>query len=228
MTEKLAVTGAKGIKIKVGGRMQNTPLDSARTKIYIPLLRKKFGNSLTIYADGNGSFTPAEGIATGKFLTQYGVSIFEEPCNFEDEEGIRTVNKSLKKIVLAGGEQDSSLYRFSRLAQTDVYDLLQPDLYYNGGIMRTLNVAEIARKNGKSIAPHTPKADPMIAPFWQVAALIPNLYGLQEFVYNPGQESPSWYTPNISVRDGQMKIPDKPGLGIQYDEGIWKNAEKII
>jgi hypothetical protein len=97
----------------------------------------------------------------------------------EDEEGMKTVTKALSKIVLAGGEQDSSLYRFRRLAQDKVYDLLQPNMYYNGGILRTLQVAEIAKKyDTVGIAPHTPKADPLIAPFWQVAALIPNLYGL--------------------------------------------------
>jgi hypothetical protein len=43
-------------------------------------------------------------------------------------------------------------------------------------------VAEIARQYGnKGVAPHTPKADPLIAPFWQVAALIPNLHGLRKF-----------------------------------------------
>lgn len=228
LAEKLAATGAKGIKIKIGGRMQNTAEDQARTRRYVPLLRKKLGDTLTIYADGNGSFTPAEGIACGKFLQQHGVDIFEEPCNFEDEDGMRTVNQALKKIVLAGGEQDSSLYRFRRLAQTNVYDLLQPDLYYNGGILRTLHVAEIARKYGKHIAPHTPKADPLIAPFWQVAALAVNLYGLQEFVYNPGQQSSAWYSPHIRVEGGKMQIPDTAGLGIKYDESIWKRAEKIV
>ncbi|MEZ4904350.1 MAG: hypothetical protein R2822_22680 [Spirosomataceae bacterium] len=50
-----------------------------------------------------------------------------------------------------------------------------PDLYYNGGILRTLQVAEMARQYGArvGIAPHTPKADPLIAPFWQVAACCP-------------------------------------------------------
>lgn len=228
LAEKLAATGAKGIKIKIGGRMQNTAEDEARTRRYVPLVRKKLGDAITIYADGNGSFSPAEGIAAGKFLEQYGVDIFEEPCNFEDEEGLRRVNQALKNIVLAGGEQDSSLYRFRRLAHTHVYDLLQPDVYYNGGILRTLQVAEIARTYGKHVAPHTPKADPLIAPFWQVAALAANLYGLQEFVYNPSQQAPAWYSPHIHVEDGKMQIPDTPGLGIEYDESIWKSAQKVV
>lgn len=228
LVEKMAATGARGVKIKVGGRMANTPDDDKRTRLFVPLVRKQLGDAVTIYADGNGSFTPEEGIQTGKFLEEYGVAIFEEPCNFEDEEGMRQVNQALTTLKLAGGEQDSSLYRFERLARTGVYDLYQPDLYYNGGILRALQVAEIVRRHGKGFAPHTPKADPLIAPFWQVAALAPNLYGLQEFVYNPGEKPVSWYTPPIRVQNGTIRIPDTPGLGIQYDEGIWKGAERIV
>ena len=225
---KLADTGATGVKIKVGGRMSNTPADVAQTRRYVPIVRKKLGDKITIYADANGSYTPEEGIEAGHFLADHGVEIFEEPCNFEDEDGMRKVNNQLKGLSLAGGEQDTSVYRFVRLAKTNVYDILQPDLYYNGGILRTLQVAAIAKRFGdKGLAPHTPKADPLIAPFWQVAALIPNLFGLQEFVYTPGQQAPSWHC-EIRVVNGRMSIPEKNGLGIDYDEGIWKNAEKII
>jgi L-alanine-DL-glutamate epimerase-like enolase superfamily enzyme len=227
LLEKLQATGARGVKIKVGGRMVNTPENAAQTRKYVPLLRKVLGNDITIYADANGSYTPREGIEAGIMLEDNGVAIFEEPCNFEDEEGMKTVTKALSKIVLAGGEQDSSLYRFQRLVQTKVYDLLQPDMYYNGGILRTLQVAEIAKQYGAvGIAPHTPKADPLIAPFWQVAALIPNLYGLQEFVYNPGEKRSAWHS-EIKIKDGKMEIPSRIGLGIEYEPSIWKSAEKI-
>lgn len=228
LLEKLNITGAKGVKIKVGGRMVNTPEHAAQTRKYIPLLRKILGNEIIIYADANGSYTPHEGIETGKMLEDNGVAIFEEPCNFEDEEGTKTVAKALSKIILAGGEQDSNLYRFRRLARENVYDLLQPDMYYNGGILRALQVAEIAKKYGTvGIAPHTPKADPLIAPFWQVAALIPNLYGLQEFVYNPNEKKPTWHT-DIRLTKGKMSIPNRAGLGIDYDPSIWQSAERIV
>ncbi|HET7178446.1 MAG TPA: enolase C-terminal domain-like protein, partial [Chryseosolibacter sp.] len=138
------------------------------------------------------------------------------------------VNDALTGLKLAGGEQDTSVYKFARLARTNVYDILQPDLYYNGGILRALQVSLIAKQFGsKDIAPHTPKADPLIAPFWQVAALVPNLFGLQEFVYTPGQKSPSWHS-EIRVVNGKMSIPATPGLGVEYDEGIWKGAEKVV
>ncbi|TDB67443.1 mandelate racemase/muconate lactonizing enzyme family protein [Arundinibacter roseus] len=227
LAQKLEATGATGVKIKVGGRMANTAEDDKRTSLFVPMVRKILGDVVTIYADGNGSFSCSEGINTGKLLEDYGVSIFEEPCNFEDEDSIRQVNQALKKIKLAGGEQDTSLYRFDRLARTGVCDILQPDLYYNGGLLRTLQVAEIARQHGKVIAPHTPKADPLIGPFWQFAALASNLYGLQEFVMNPGSKSPSWYSPTIEVKNGKMSIPNTAGLGIVYDTKFITSAEKV-
>lgn len=228
LAQKLALTGATGVKIKVGGRMVNTPADEQRTRAFVPLVRKMLGDRVVIYADANGSYTPKEGIEVGRMLQDNGVVIFEEPCNFEDEDGLRVVNKALKKLVLAGGEQDTSVYRFERLARTGVYDVLQADVYYNGGILRGLQVAEIARRHGKFVAPHTPKADPLIAPFWHVAAVCPNLYGLQEFVYDLSNRPPNWYTPRIEVKNGAMVIPNVPGLGITYDEAIWKVAERIV
>jgi L-alanine-DL-glutamate epimerase-like enolase superfamily enzyme len=228
MARKLAITGAKGVKIKVGGRMVNTPADDKRTRAFVPMVRKTLGDKAVIYADANGSYTPKEGIEIGQMLEDYGVAIFEEPCNFEDEEGLRDVNKALTKLVLAGGEQDTSVYRFERLARTGVYDVLQADVSYNGGILRGLQVAEIARQFGKSVAPHTPKADPLVAPFWHLAAVCPNLHGLQEFVFDLNEKQPSWYTPRIEVKNGLMQIPKTPGLGIQYDEDIWKTAERVV
>ena len=225
--QKLAQSGATGVKIKVGGRMRNTPEDEAQTRKLVPMARKLLGDTITIYADANGSYTAKEGVEISRLLDDYGVAIFEEPCNFEDEDGLRTVNRALNRVKLAGGEQDTSLYKFQRLAQTGVYDILQPDLYYNGGLMRALQVALIAQASGKVIAPHSPKADPLIAPFWHFAALAPNLHGLQEFVLDHGEAKGSWFTPNIQVKNGIMTIPDTPGLGIGYDEGIWAKAEKI-
>lgn len=227
LLSKLAATGAKGVKIKVGGRMKNSPEDTAQTKRYIPVLRKKLGDKITIYADANSSYNPSEGIETGKLLEDYGVDIFEEPCNFENEEGLAKVNKALKKIKLAGGEQDNSPYKFKRAAQNKIYDILQPDMYYNGGILKALQVSLIASQYGaKGVAPHTPKADPLIGPFWQVAALIPNLHGLQECVYN-GEDKTSWHS-EIKIKDGRMAISSTPGLGINYDDSIWLKSEKVV
>jgi L-alanine-DL-glutamate epimerase-like enolase superfamily enzyme len=223
---KLAETGAKAVKIKVGGRMKNTPAYETRTGKLIPEIRKQLGDKITIYADANSSYTVKEGIETGKMLEDYGVAIFEEPCPWEDYEGNRLVNKALKKIKLAGGEQDTSYFRFEDLLKNKVYDIIQPDIYYNGGIVRGLKVAYLAEKHSKSIAPHSPKADPLEMPFLHLAAVCPALYGFQEYPARP-QKQPDWYNPHVLLKNGNLIVPETPGLGVNYDESIWAKAEKM-
>lgn len=227
LQEKILATGAKGVKIKVGGRMQNLPENTEQTRKLVPQVRKILGDDVTIYADANGSFSAKEGIETGKLLEDYSVSIFEEPCNFEDEASTLAVANSLNKLKLAGGEQDTSLYKFKRLAESGTYDVLQPDVYYNGGILKTLQVSKIAQKSNRLFAPHSPKADPLIGPFWQVISLVENLYGLQEGVYNPKVVSPSWYQPSIDIKKGKLSISQEIGLGIVYDEAFILKGTKI-
>jgi L-alanine-DL-glutamate epimerase-like enolase superfamily enzyme len=225
--QKLSDTGAKGIKINIGQRNANVNKCGSQAIRLIRYLKKRLSPSTEIYVDGNGIYSVRESIEFGKFLEDNGVDIFEEPCNFEDEDGLRNVALSLKTMKIASGEQVSSLYTFKRLAHTNVFDILQPDIYYNGGILCTLQVADIAKFYGKSIAPHTPKPNPLMAPFWNLAAIMPNMYGLQEFVYEQGAQQPSWYTPEIKVVNGNIQIPTTPGLGIVYDETIFTNAEVI-
>lgn len=206
--------------------MRNTPEDDRRSRLLIPALRKKLGDGVTIYADANSSYTVKEGIEIGRMLEAHGVAIFEEPCPWEDYDGNRAVNKALKKIKMAGGEQDTSWFRFRYLLETNVYDIVQPDVYYNGGLVRALKIAALAQQFNKGIAPHSPKADPLGASFLHVAAVCPSLYGFQEYPALPGPQ-PEWYQPHILVKDGHLTIPESPGLGIAYEESIWRKAERM-
>lgn len=226
LQQKIERSGARAVKIKVGGRMHNTPEAEARTQALVPLLRKTLGNDITIYADANGSYTPKEGIRIARLLEDYGVDVLEEPCPWEDYNGNRLVNRSLRRMKLAGGEQDTSFYRFQDMVETGVYSILQPDLYYNGGIVRALKVARLAEQHGKHFAPHSPKADPMHAPFLQLMAVAPAVYGFQEYPANPPKQQPAWYAPHFLLKKGVLEIPQEPGLGVAYDEDIFKNVER--
>jgi L-alanine-DL-glutamate epimerase-like enolase superfamily enzyme len=214
---QLVETGAKAVKIKVGGRMsRNIDASEGRTENLLPLLRKKLGDELVIYADANSSYDANAGIEVASFLESYGVEIFEEPCYWEDYESNAKVRASLNRMKLAGGEQDTSYLRFRDLAKNHVYDILQPDLYYNGGLLRAFYVEKLAIQYGRTIAPHSPKDDPLAAPFFQFASVSPILEGFQEF---PGGKKsyPNWYFPHFDIVSGKIQVPTGPGLGLEYD-----------
>lgn len=226
LQQQLEASGASAVKIKVGGRMRNTPETEARTQVLVPLARKVLGNNITIYADANGSYTAQEGMRIARLLEAHGVDIFEEHCAWEDYNANRQVNKTLTTMKLAGGEQDTSYFRFKEIAETNVYSILQPDVYYNGGILRTLKIALLAAQHNKYFAPHSPKADPLHAPFSQLMAVAPAVYGFQEYPARP-KKQPNWYAPHILVENGKLPVLMGAGLGIQYDKTIFAKAERL-
>ncbi len=129
-------------------------------------------------------------------------------------------------MQIAGGEQDSSAYRFGWIAENRALDVLQPDLYYNGGFIRCLKVAQMAENAGLGFSPHSPKTDPVAAPMLHLMAVIPNSGGYQEWhIDKPNHKS--WYSPHFEIKNGKIAVPNDPGLGITYDQTIWAKAEII-
>jgi L-alanine-DL-glutamate epimerase-like enolase superfamily enzyme len=224
----IEATGCNAVKVKVGGRMGNDAQSASRSYDIVKLLRSKLPSSFTIYADANSSFDVKEGIRMGKFLEEQGVDIYEEPCPWEDFESSRKVNSALKKIKIAGGEQDTSFYRFEWYCKNNGLDVLQPDTFYNGGIVRTLRVAQLCKQYHKHFAPHSPKADPLEAPFLHLMSVAPNVYGFQEFpLSGVGKKQESWWGPHYALKNGILNIPDTAGMGIEYDDTIFKETVKF-
>jgi L-alanine-DL-glutamate epimerase-like enolase superfamily enzyme len=225
--EKLAMSGCQAVKIKVGGRMGTDAKAEERSYKIVELLRK-YSDTLTIYADANSSFDVKQGIAMGKFLEQHHVDIYEEPCPWEDFESNKKVADALKKIKVAGGEQDTSFHRFEWYCENNGLDILQPDTFYNGGILRGLAVGKLAEEHKKGFAPHSPKSDPLEAPFLHLAAVSPALYGFQEFPVNAvGRKSGDWFAPHFQPANGSLPVSNQPGLGITYDDSIWSQTKVI-
>jgi L-alanine-DL-glutamate epimerase-like enolase superfamily enzyme len=143
------------------------------------------------------------------------VAIYEEPCPFEDYESTRQVTAALKRIVVAGGEQDHSWYRFRDIVKGRVLDMVQPDLSYNGGFVRATRVARLAAQARLPISPHCPNASTM-AYTLHFAAFTPNLGPFQEYHVNLARTRP-WYAQDLKLKEGHLTIPEGAGFGFTLD-----------
>lgn len=203
----LEKTGARATKLKVGKRMSNSPEQSRRDRKMIELARKMMGEEIAIYVDANSSYTEAEAIEMGQFLDDHGVALFEEPLPWQDIRGTANVTAALadRKIQVAGGEQDSNLWLWRDMIDQQHVDIVQPDVFYNGGLVRTLRVARMAQRAGIPVTPHSPKVLPDAAANLQLCSVLSNP--------GPFQEYRSYGT----VIDGKVAVPSEPGLGIDLD-----------
>ncbi|HSB17954.1 MAG TPA: mandelate racemase/muconate lactonizing enzyme family protein, partial [Bryobacteraceae bacterium] len=135
---------AKALKFRIGGRMsRNADAMPGRTETLIPLVRKTFGDAIDIHADSNSSYDPPKAIEVGRMLEEIKAVYYEEPCPFDHLEDTKKVADALT-IPVAGGEQEYSEWRFRWMIANRGVDIVQPDLHYYGGMIRSIRVAHMA------------------------------------------------------------------------------------
>jgi L-alanine-DL-glutamate epimerase-like enolase superfamily enzyme len=219
--EAVASYDVHALKIKVGGLMfMTTDMyavgPAGRTEAIIPLVRKTFGDEMALYADSNSFYSAEEAIRVGKLLQQYKYEYFEEPVMFDHIEEIKQVADALD-IPVANGEQDYNFYGFRWLIAHDGIDIVQPDNYYFGGLIRSMKVARMAAAFGKSIVPHMSGGGLGYVYNIQFVSAVPNAGRHHEFKSLRTNVRFECKTSPLKVVDGKMKVPTGPGFGVDLD-----------
>lgn len=210
-------TQAKAVKFKVGGRMsKNADYPAGRTEKLIPLVRKTFGDDMTIYADSNGSYDAAEAIRIGKLMEEYDYDFYEEPVPFDWYEETREVADALT-VPIAGGEQEPSMRNFRWLIAHDALDIVQPDMFYFGGMVRSMKVAQMAHAVGKTCTPHISGSGLGYLYMMHFVSAIPNAGPYHEFKGFNKELPYECKTSSLSSEDGVVTVPSGPGLGLEID-----------
>lgn len=62
--------------------------------------------------------------------------------------------ESALNIPMSGGEEEFGMNAFCYLMGIEVFQIIQPDLFYFGGMIRTMKVARMAEVAGLNITPH--------------------------------------------------------------------------
>ncbi len=212
---------ARALKIKVGGLMFMTTDITAvgppgRTETMIPLVRKTFGDDIALYADANGFYSVPEAIRVGRLLEEHRYGFFEEPVMFDWHEETREVARALR-IPIAGGEQEYSLHGFRWLIANDALQIVQPDTYYFGGMIRSLRVARMAAAFGKACTPHMSGGGLGFLYMAHFVSALPNATPHHEFKGLKTSVPFACRTSPLKVVGGRIKVPTGPGFGVDID-----------
>jgi L-alanine-DL-glutamate epimerase-like enolase superfamily enzyme len=222
----VAESGAKALKFRLGGRMsKNADSLPGRTEKLIPLVREAFGKEMTLYADSNSSYDVPKAIEVGRLMEEYDYGFYEEPCRFDHFEDTKAVADALR-IPIAGGEQEFSDYRFRWAIANRGLDIVQPDLHYYGGFIRSVRVARMAHEAGLLCTPHMSGSGLGYLDAAHFASCIPNPVPFTEFKGN--SEIPvSSETSSLKCENGMVRVPSGPGFGINVDPSFLRAAVKV-
>ncbi len=218
-------TGAKAIKYRVGGRMsRNEDALPGRTPKLIELSRKELGDAMAIHADSNSSYDPPQAIEVGRMLEDIGAVYFEEPCPFDHLEDTRKVTDTLS-IPVAGGEQEYSQWRFQWAIENRAVDIVQPDLHYYGGLIRSIRVSRMAELLNIPTTVHISGGFGFIY-MLHFASRTPKIGGWQEYKRNI-EDYADWFDPPLRIENGSLTVPEGPGVGIVDTNRVLEGTERI-
>jgi galactonate dehydratase len=120
-------------------------------------------------------------------------------------------------VPIAAGERYFEPERFAELIAKRAADVLQPDVCHLGGMLETKKVAGMAHARFLPVAPHNPTGPVMNAMTLHLAAAIPN-FSIFETVSIDVPWRTELVRETLRFEDGDILVPDAPGLGVELDE----------
>lgn len=219
-------TNAKAVKFKCGGRRSLPEIPSGRTEKLIPLMRKTFGDEVTIYADCNGSYNAKEAIRVGEIAQQHKIDLFEQPVPTDWYEDWKLVADALE-VPIASGGGEVSLRNFRWLIGNDAVQMVQQDLFYFGGMIRCMKVARMAATKGYPCTPHISGTGLGYIYMMHFVSTLSNAGPFHEFK-GVGNDVPyQCETSTLVPKNGILHLPRGIGSGVEIDPDFIKKHKEL-
>jgi len=195
---------------------------NGRIQKYVDMVaacREAAGPDFDFVLECHRSLNPSEAVAFGKAVETYRPLFLEDPIAPDNVEVMADVASRIS-IPIATGERCINIQEMELIIAKRAARYVRPDVCALGGITPAKKTAAIAEANYVGIVPHNPLGPVSTAACLQLDASIPN-FTIQEFpsFYLQGGESAMLKEP-LEVENGYIKVPDRPGLGIELVDDI--------
>ena len=199
-----------------------------RTEAIVPTVSRALGDHVAKLVDANSCYSPKRAIEVGKLLEAEGIGHFEEPCPYWEFAQTREVADALS-IDVTGGEQDCEFTAWETMIGMRAVDIVQPDVMYMGGMLRTLRVCKMAEKAGLPVTPHAANLSLVTMCTMHLLRAIPNAGKYLEFSIEGEDYYPWQYDIFLGepyrVEDGKATVTDAPGWGVDINPA-WLDTAK--
>ena len=176
---------------------------------------------IELMVDVNHAYGRSEALQLGKELEKYNIRWYEEPVVPEDIDGYVELRNKIS-VPIAGGENEHTPFGFRHLIQSGAIDVAQPDVGSCGGITAARDIISMAHANGVMVNPHVWGSAIAQAASLQLLAIIPDthaaLFPKQPILEYDRSDHPfrqHLITQPWQLQNGEIAIPDGPGLGIE-------------
>ncbi|MCL4124449.1 UNVERIFIED_CONTAM: hypothetical protein GTU68_056832 [Idotea baltica] len=198
------------------------PWSTSKYLNFIPELfkqaRERFGYDIQLVHDVHSRLTPIESAHLGKILEPYQLMFLEDASPADNQDGYQII-RNHTTIPLAIGEIFNTVWDAKDLIVNQSIDYLRTAITHGGGITPMKKMANFADMYNVRMAPH---GAPDLSPICHAAHAHFNIwapnFGVQEFIGFGTEKLNSVFSHPLSFDNGYIRLEDKPGLGVEYDE----------
>ena len=186
-------------------------------------LRETLGDDADIMLDCWQSFDPIYAIELAGRIAEFRPRWLEE-CVMPDRiDSYRRV-KDATRIPLSGAEHEYTRWGFKRFIDAGALDVLQPDIYWAGGLSEVLKIAAYASVHDVMVIPHGHSTP---AGLHFSLAQSPMLTPLQEYLVKWNAINQHFLAHPLVPEDGMLRTPTQPGLGMALDPAKIEAQEEV-
>ncbi|MFL5280282.1 MAG: mandelate racemase/muconate lactonizing enzyme family protein [Rhodopila sp.] len=181
-----------------------TPADEVRR---VRVVREAIGPDIKLMCDINQRWRPEQAIDIGSRVEDVGLFWLEDVTTADDYAGLARVTAALKTPI-AGGEYVWGIVPFRHMIEARSVDIVMIDLCRAGGVTQWMKIAGMAEAFNLPVVSHV-----MPEMLVHLVTACPNGLTVE---YMPWMLCLYEETP--ALEKGQLVLPDRPGLGLKFDE----------
>jgi D-galactarolactone cycloisomerase len=209
--ERFLADGYRAVKASIGRGDVDTDLAG------VAALAEALRGRADLLVDAHGAYTAENALYVGRELERLGVYWLEDPLPPEDVDGYVHLAAALNMAV-AAGETECTRWQFEERLRRRAVDVILPDVCRAGGISEGRRIATVASLHNTRWAAHVSMGSSVhVAAAAHLAAASANFL-IFEFSSTPNPIGDRLLTAPLHPVGGVLRVPDGPGLGIQFDE----------
>ncbi len=186
----------------------------------IAAMRDAIGGEVELMVDCHSFFDVPLAERVARRLEPQKLSWYEEPVAPERVEETLEIRKRIQQ-PMAGGEILFGIAGFAPLCRTKAVHVIMPDVKHCGGLLELTRIAAMAEADGVEVAPHNPSGPVSTAASVQVCAVLKN-FRLLELQWGEVDWRGDVVRPRELFERGAIRVPDRPGFGIELDDAVVK------
>src|SRR5262245_29286834 len=186
-------------------------------------LRSALGPHVDIMLDAWSSWDVPYTVQMAEHLAEYDVRWIEEPVLADKIDACAEI-RARSRVPIATGEHEYTRWGLKHLMDARAADVLQPDIYWAGGISEMVKIAALASVYDLVLIPHG-HSTPATAQF--IAAQSPTLCPILEYLINWNEIHQFFFLNPLKPVAGMISVPVRPGMGIELDEAKIESEHEL-